>query len=118
MVINQGDLFWVNLGEPSGSKSGHRCLNVVIQNNVFNRSHINTILVCVVTPNLKRATAPGNILLDAGEANLSSPHVINISQVLTLTKDQFQEKVGTVSVDRIREILDGVRLITEPREVQ
>lgn len=118
MVINQGDLFWVTLGTPSDSESGQRSLNVVIQNNVFNRSHISTILVCVVTSNLKRANAPGNILLDVGEGNLPTPHVINISQVLTLSKNQFQEKVGTLSADRVRQVLDGVRLITEPREVE
>ncbi|MBL7182855.1 MAG: type II toxin-antitoxin system PemK/MazF family toxin [Anaerolineae bacterium] len=35
MVINQGDVYWVDLGEPSGSGPGYRHPHVVIQNNVF-----------------------------------------------------------------------------------
>ena len=45
MVIRQGDVFWVDLGEPSASEPGYRHPHVVIQNNVFNRSRINTAVV-------------------------------------------------------------------------
>lgn len=55
MVINQGDVFWIDLGEPSGSGPGYRHPHVIIQNNVFNRSRINTVVACVLTSNLKRA---------------------------------------------------------------
>ena len=36
MVIEQGDVFWVDLGETSESGPGYRHPHVVIQNNVFN----------------------------------------------------------------------------------
>ncbi|MCL0077027.1 type II toxin-antitoxin system PemK/MazF family toxin [Dehalococcoidia bacterium] len=36
MVINQGDVFWVNLSEPSGSEPGCHHPHLVIQNNVSN----------------------------------------------------------------------------------
>ena len=63
MVINQGDIFWIELDEPSGSEPGYVHPHVIIQNNLFNRSRINTVVVCVLTSNLRRA----NILLaDAG----------------------------------------------------
>jgi len=35
MVINQGDVFWVDLGVPSGSAPGYRHPHVVVQNNLF-----------------------------------------------------------------------------------
>src|SRR5437667_7892488 len=72
MVIQQGDIFWIELDEPSGSKPGYRHPHVVIQNNVFNRGHINTVVVCTLTSNLRRATAPGNVLLEPEKANLPS----------------------------------------------
>jgi len=117
MVINQGDVFWVDLGEPSGSKRGHRHSYVVIQNNVFNRSRINTVVVCAVTSNLKRAQAPGNVLLEEGEANLPKQSVVNVSQIFTVDKEDLVEKIGSLSHERVRQILDGVRLLTEPRDV-
>ena len=117
MTINQGDVFWVDLGDPSGSGPGYRHPHVVIQNNVFNRSRINTVVVCVLTSNLKRAQAPGNVLLEKGEANLAQQSVVNISQVFTVDKRDLAEKIGTLSRQRVRQTLDGIRLLTEPRDI-
>jgi mRNA interferase MazF len=58
MVVKQGDVFLIDFGEPSGSESGYRHPHVVIQNNVFNRSRLSTVVVCAFTLNLKRAKAP------------------------------------------------------------
>jgi len=71
MVIKQGDIFWVNLGKPSGSAPGFQHPHVVIQNNIFNLSKINTVVVCTLISSLKRAKSPGNVLLTKGEANLN-----------------------------------------------
>jgi mRNA interferase MazF len=117
MVINQGDIFWVELGEPTGSEPAYRHPHVVIQNNVFNRSRINTVVVCALTSNLKRATAPGNVLLERGEANLSKRSVVNISQIFTVDKAELRARIGTLSAKRVREILDGLELLIEPREL-
>lgn len=118
MVINQGDIFWIDLDEPSGSEPGYRRPHVVIQNNVFNRSRINTVVVCILTSNLRRANAPGNVLLESGEANLPQQSVVNVSQVFTVNKSQLEEKIGRVSEARICQIINGVQLVIEPREVE
>lgn len=116
-MIRQGDVFWVDLGEPSGSGPGYRHPHVVIQNNVFNRSRLNTVVVCVLTSNLKRAKAPGNILLEKGEANLPKQSVVNVSQIFTVDKGDLVEKIGTLSHQRVRQILDGILLLMEPRDI-
>jgi len=118
MVINQGDIFWIDLDEPSGSEPGYRHPHVIIQNNVFNRSRINTVVVCALTSNLKRATAPGNVLLEPREANLPKQSVVNVSQIFTVDKSQLGEKIGTLSSRRVHEILDGIGLLLEPRELE
>jgi len=117
MVINQGDVFWIEFHEPEGSEPGYRHPHVVIQNNLFNRSRINTVVVCTLTSNLKRANAPGNVTLNKGEANLPKKSVANISQLFTVNKSDLSEKIGTLSKDRISDILRGIRLLTEPQEV-
>lgn len=118
MVINQGDVFWIDLGEPEGSEPGYERPFVVIQNNVFNLSKLNTVIVCAITSNLHRGSAPGNVTLDDGEANLPKPSVVLVSQVYTVDKSQLGEYIGTVSRKRIRQILDGLDLITTPREIE
>ena len=118
MVINQGDIFWIELDEPSGSEPGYLHPHIIIQNNLFNRSRINTVVVCVLTSNLRRANSPGNVLLEAGEADLPEQSVVNVSQILTINKSQLGEKIGTLSTERVRKILDGIRLVVEPREAE
>jgi mRNA interferase MazF len=116
MVIHQGDIFWVDLDDPSGSEPAYRHPHVVIQNNLFNRSRINTVVVCALTSNLQRASAPGNVLLKPKETNLPKQSVVNVSQLFTVDKTQLEEKIGTLSARRVREILTSIRLLTESRE--
>ncbi len=118
MVINQGDVFWTDLGRPSGSSPAYRHPCVVIQNNLFNRSPISTVVVCALTANLKRANEPGNVLLARGEANLPKRSVVNVSQIAKLNKSALVEKIGTLSPQRVREILEGIHLVLEPRDVR
>ena len=117
MVIGQGDIFWIDFEAPKGSEPGYRHPHVVIQNNVFNKSRINTVVVCALTSNMKRALAPGNVALKKGEANLPKRSVVNISQIFTVNKSDLSEKIGTLSKDRILQVLQGIRLLTEPRDV-
>ena len=117
MEINQGDVFWFDAGEPRGSTPAYSRPVVVIQNNAFNRSPIGTVLVCALTTNLRRAKAPGNILLDENEADLPKQSVVVISQVLTVDKAELIDKIGALLKERVSEILEGIKLITEPREV-
>jgi mRNA interferase MazF len=117
MVIHQGDVFWVELGVPSGSAPGYRHPHVVVQNHLFNQSRIHTAVVCALTSNLRRAHAPGNVLLNCGEANLTQQSVVNVSQIFTVDKSDLTEKIGTLSRRRVREILNGIHLVLEPREI-
>jgi mRNA interferase MazF len=117
MDIKQGDLYWVDLGIPEGSAPGYKHPHVVIQNNVFNASKINTVVVCALTSNLKRAKAPGNVLLKKGEGNLKKDSVVNISQIITVDKIDLVEKIGALSPLRVKQIIEGVNLLIEPREL-
>jgi mRNA interferase MazF len=117
MVIKQGDVYWIDFDEPAGSEPGYRHPHVVIQNNIFNHSRINTVVVCSLTSNLKRSNSPGNVTLKKGEADLPKKSVVNISQIFTVNKSDLSEKIGTLSKQRIAQILDGIRLLTEPKEI-
>jgi mRNA interferase MazF len=118
MVIRQGDIYWVDLEIPSGSEPGYRHPHVVVQNNLINQSRIHTVVVCQLTSNLKRAGLPGNILLEKKETNLSKDSVVNVTQILTVDKSRLGDYVSTLSRRRVREILDGIHLVLEPREIE
>ena len=113
LVINQGEIYWAQLGDLSGSESGIRHPHVVIQDNVFNHSRINTVVVCALTSNIKRANTPGNVLLDVGEANLPKQSVVEVSKVSTVDKTQLGEYIGSLTERRTNQILAGMRFLQQ-----
>ena len=117
MVINQGDVYWIELEEPTGSEPGYSHPHVVVQNNVFNASRISTVIVCALTSNRKRAEAPGNVLLEKGEAHLPKESVVLVSQIFTVDKSQLGEFIGTLSELRLKQIIEGIYLMTEIRNL-
>lgn len=108
-MIARGDVFWVQPDGSRGSIPGSAHPHVVIQDDVFNRSRIETVVVCAMTSNLKRASEPGNVLLDAGEGNLPKASVLVVSQVSTVAKASLGERIGTLSERRVDQVLAGMR---------
>ncbi|MGD0658714.1 MAG: type II toxin-antitoxin system PemK/MazF family toxin [Syntrophorhabdales bacterium] len=117
MNIRQGDIFWVDLGEPVRSGPGFRHPYVVVQNNVFNASRLNTVVLCALTSNVERAGAPGNVLLRKGEGNLPKDSVVNITQIITVDKSDLTERIGSLPVSRVNQIMDGINLLLAPKEL-
>jgi mRNA interferase MazF len=109
-------VFWASLGGPFGSAPGHDRPYLIVQNDVFNRSGIKTVVVCGLTSNLRRARDPGNVLLALGEGNTPEQSVVNVSQIATIDKTQLRERIGTLSAERVREVLRGTNLLLEPRD--
>jgi mRNA interferase MazF len=116
MNIEQGDIFWAEQMEAYGSEPNFRRPYVIVQNNMFNYTRINTVVVCAITSNLKRAKSPGNVLLQQGEGNLPYASVVNITQIATMDRARFVEKIGTLSAHRIQQIIAGIHLLIEPRD--
>ena len=94
----------------AGSAPANRHPCVVVQNDVFNRSAIATSVVCLITSNLSRANAPGNVLLKKGEANLAKASVVNVSQILTVDKRELAECAGTTGT-AAQAVRDGLHLL-------
>ena len=90
---------------------------MVVQSDDFNRSPISTVVVCELTTVLRRANAPGNVLLVPGEGNLPEQSVVNVSRMVTLEKRILGNRIGRLDAERMREVLDGVRLVVGGEEV-
>ena len=109
--LRQGQVYWLDFGPSTGSAPAERHPCVVVQNDVFNRSAIATSVVCLITSNLSRANAPGNVLLKKGEANLAKASVVNVSQILTVDKAELAECIGTLSSTAAGTVRDGLHLL-------
>ena len=109
--IRQGQVYWIDFGPAAGSAPARRHPCVVVQNDVFNRSAIATSVVCLITSNLSRANAPGNVLLKKGDANLKRASVVNVSQILTVDKTDLAEYIGQLSGTSASAVRDGLHLL-------
>ena len=114
MVIQQGDVVWVELPPPRGSAPAGRRPAVVIQHDRFNRSSINTIVVAAVTSNLKYANLPGNVKLRRREGGLQRGSVVNVTQIATVDRSAVAKRIGQLSRARLHDLWNGVRLVLEP----
>ena len=72
--------------------------------------------MCALTTNRKRAKAPGNVFLEAGEGNLPRQSVVVVSQVSTVEKAQLGEYIGSLTQLRIDQILAGLRFLQRMSE--
>jgi mRNA interferase MazF len=116
MLINQGDIYWIPLDVASGSEQRITHPHVVIQDNIINRSRINTLVVCALTTNARRAKSPGNVLLEIGEANLLKQSIIVVSQISTVDKSQLGEYIGSLTQERINQIFMGMQFLQKMTE--
>jgi mRNA interferase MazF len=107
----RGELWWADLGIPIGSEPGYKRPIIVIQDDAFNRSKIQTVIAASITTNLNLAEAPGNVYLDTDESGLPKNGVINISQISTIDKRRLTEKVGLLSQSLMAEIDYGIKLV-------
>ena len=111
--IRQGDVYWLDFAPASGSAPAERHPCVVVQSDTFNRSRIATTVVCLITSNMDRANAPGNVALRVGDARLPKPSVVNVSQLVTVDKIELEAKVGRLPAAALKAVLSGLRLVFE-----
>ncbi|MFV1989952.1 MAG: type II toxin-antitoxin system PemK/MazF family toxin [Acidimicrobiales bacterium] len=115
MVAQRGEIWWVDFDRPTGSVAGFSRPVLVVSADSFNESRINTAVVVAITSNLRLAEAPGNVLLAAGDSQLSKDSVVNVSQILTVDKSQLDRRVGFVTYDIQKRVDQGMRLVLDLR---
>ncbi len=108
-TISRGDVFWLAAEDTRGPAASYAHPHVVVQDDVFNHSRITTVVVCALTSRLSRASEPGNVLLDVGEADLPAQSVVVVSQIASVEKARLGARIGTLSAARVEQILDGLR---------
>jgi mRNA interferase MazF len=107
----RGEIWWANLPDPVGAEPGYRRPVLIIQDDTFNQSLISTVIVVIMTSNLRLAAATGNVLLPSQVTGLPKDSVANVSQVFTIDKTFLQDCVGTLPAYIQEEIDEGLRTV-------
>ena len=109
--MQRGEIWWAALPEPAGSEPGFSRPVLIVQDDAFNRSRIQTVIVVAITTNLELAQAPGNVLLPRKATRLPRDSIANVSQIITVDKSFLTERVGSLP-DELQEQVDaGLRLV-------
>jgi mRNA interferase MazF len=111
MVVERGQIWWADLDEPRGSEPGLRRPLLVVQDDAFNRSRLNTVIAVVLTSNLRLVDAPGNVLIPAKAAGLPKDSVANVSQIITIDRDFLNEPAGKLPRQLMKTVEDGLRTV-------
>ncbi|MBS1793026.1 MAG: type II toxin-antitoxin system PemK/MazF family toxin [Acidobacteria bacterium] len=111
MVIERGQIWWADLGEPRGSSPGYKRPVVIVQSDNFNQTRINTLIVAIITSNTRLADMPGNVLLTKKTSGLEVESVVNVTQIFTIDKIDLSDFVCTLSENKMEQIDKGLRLV-------
>ncbi len=109
--LSQGEIRWAELADPSGSGPGFRRPVLVIQGNAFNRSRIATVLCAMITSNTAWRDAPGNVYLSRRSSRLPKSSVVNVSQLLTLDREQLGDPLTRISPALFTQVLQGIDIV-------
>lgn len=109
-IVNQGDIYWIQT-EASDSDIAHP--HLIVQDNIFNHSRIKTVVACALTTNMRKMNVQGNVLLDIGEANLPKQSIVEASKITTLDKTQLGDYIGTLSEQRVKQVLASLRFLQQ-----
>ncbi len=109
--LQQGDIIWLDLGDPIGSEPGFRRPAVVVQSDDFNRSRIGTVLCVPLTSNLNIAAVPGNILLRRADTGLDKDSVANVAHIGAQDRSRIGEQIGAISEKNLQKLFRGIDMV-------
>ena len=110
-MIRRGEIYWVDLGEPVGSRPAKRRPVLVVQSTPYNSSRLATAVAAVLTSNTGLAAMPGNVFLPAAATGLPRDSVVNVTALITVNKDELEGPAGLVPDGMMRSVNEGLRRV-------
>jgi mRNA interferase MazF len=108
--MRQGQVVWFRFAGEGSEPTGRRPA-LIVQDDRFNRSAINTTVIAAITSNLRLAAMPGNVRLRKGEANLPRASVVNVTLLRTVDRARIGKPLGALSPARLTEVLHGLAMV-------
>lgn len=103
MSLQQGAVYWVQL-EPTRIPHPH----VIVYPDAPEPEQV---VICAITTNMRKISIPANILLEAGEANLPKPSIIEVSKHFIIHPEHLGDYIGMLSPRRVEQIIAGIRFL-------
>lgn len=111
VTLKQGEIWWANLDDSVGSEPGFVRPVLVVQDDIYNHSQLETVIVVSITSNQTLANMPGNVFLPKKQSKLNKDSVVNVTQLTTIDKDHSVKKISDISTVLFSKVQDGLRLV-------
>lgn len=112
MEIKRGQIYYADLSPVRGSEQGGVRPVIIIQNDKGN-AHSPTAIVAIITSKQTKAKIPTHIEIPKISSGLPLDSVVLCEQLRTIDKERLKDKVGTLSINKIIEINNALRISLE-----
>lgn len=103
----RGEIWLVNWNPARGSEQAGIRPALIVQNNIGNENSSTTIVAAISTT-IK--LYPMNVLLDPPQGGLTKLSIIKTSQLLTVSKDRLEKRLGSVDQHKMNEVNQALKL--------
>jgi mRNA interferase MazF len=103
----RGEVWLVNWNPARGSEHAGKRPALVIQNNIGNE-HASTTIIAAISSSVK--IYPMTVLLEPPQGGLIRPSIIKTNQILTVSKDRLEKKLGLVGEEKMKEVDQALKL--------
>ncbi len=107
---HRGEVWTVNFSPGRGSEQRGVRPALVIQNDVGNQ-YAATTIVATITSQIK--IYPVTVPLRKGDADLTKPSMVNLTQILTVDRGRLRKRIGRLSADQMDRVNAALRISLE-----
>ena len=103
----RGEVWLVNWNPARGSEQAGKRPALVIQNDIGNEKAPTTIVAAISSV---VRIYPMNVQINPPEGGLDHPSIILTSQILTISKERLEKRLGRLGKDRLDDVGRAIKL--------
>jgi mRNA interferase MazF len=103
----RGEIWLINWNPARGSEQAGKRPALVIQNDIGNE-HASTTIVAALSATIR--IYPMNVLIEPPQGGLTKSSIIKTGQILTVSKDRLEKRLGLIEEKKMEEVDRALRL--------
>jgi len=103
----RGEVWIVNWNPSRGSEQAGKRPALIIQNDIGNE-YSPTTIVAAISSSVK--IYPINVEIRPPEGGLKNPSIIKASQILTVSQDRLEKRLGQINEQKLQEVNQALKL--------
>lgn len=111
VLMKRAEVWWAQLPPPVGAEPGYSRPILIVSDDTFNETKIQTVIALVITSNLDYLHFDGTVYLSKEETGLDKDSVANATQCVTIDKAWLEKKFATLPPDLMAQVDESLKLV-------